>query len=67
LFFLSITSWISMIKSRYLHSRKYGGWSCELEFRAKLEICKLQIWSSPFLTRFLRKSVEPLSNVKSSL
>ncbi len=39
-----------MVKSPNWHSRKYGGWSCELELRGKLEICKLQIWSSPFLT-----------------
>jgi hypothetical protein len=39
-----------MVKSLYSHSREYGGWSCELEFRGKLWICKLQIWSSPFLT-----------------
>jgi hypothetical protein len=33
-----------------VRSRKYGDWSCELEFHGKLEICKLQIWSSLFLT-----------------
>jgi hypothetical protein len=37
-----------MVKSLYLRSRKYRGWRFELECRGKLEICKLQIWSSPF-------------------
>jgi hypothetical protein len=26
-----------MVKSLYLHSPKYGGWNCELDFRGKLE------------------------------
>jgi hypothetical protein len=36
-----------MVKSLYLHSRKYRDWRFVLEFRGELEICKLQIWSSP--------------------
>ncbi len=33
--FLNITSRFSMVKSHYLHSRKWGDWSSELEFRAQ--------------------------------
>jgi hypothetical protein len=43
-----------MVKSLYCHSRKYGGWSCELKLRGKLEICKLHIWGSPFLTIYFQ-------------
>jgi hypothetical protein len=43
---------VFMVKSLYLYSRKYECWSWKLEFRGQLEICKLQIWSSPFLTTY---------------
>ncbi len=45
-----------MVKSLYLHSLKYGRWSCELEFREKLEVCKLQMWSSPLLALLIDHS-----------
>jgi len=43
LLFLNMTSQLSMVKSLYLYSSKYGGWSCDLEFH-----WKLKIWSSLF-------------------
>ncbi len=56
---LNMTSQLSMVKSLYLYSSQYGGWSCDLEFCWKLKICKLQIWNSLFLTVSLRFYYDP--------
>jgi hypothetical protein len=34
-----------------MHSLIYRRWSCELEFRGKLEICKIQILEFTFFDR----------------
>jgi hypothetical protein len=51
-----------MVDTLYLYSPKQEAWNYELEFRWKLEICKLQISSSPNFTIILLISLEEWEN-----